>query len=231
MNRATILLLGVMPSLAATLPAWAQEAPDGLGHLALSPAPLADGRSFSGGVAWGEREPRTFPAAANLSSRQASDLDPLTSLTLLGLSLGLAYGVVGTQALLASWKAPGPRDPALALGLSAGSAASMIGLSYLFRSWGPLSFVGGAAPLGLAVGYAYAGEPERGAMVALGTYGVLVGASVLSWLAYEIVVPGKLWKDPMYGPVTLGIYTGVACTGLYALWSLLDVYQIAQRRQ
>lgn len=198
--------------------------PVGLEHLTLERALQESGFEIG-------QDTLDLQAQPYRASERTTQLDPLTGLALLGLGIGAAYGAIGTQALIESGRAPGPRDPALAVGLSAGTAASMVGLSYLWRSMGPLSFVGGLAPLGLSVGYAYAGEPERGGAVALGTYGVLVGTSVASWLAYEIFVPRRAWRNSFSDPITWGIYTGIGLTGLYVLWSLADVYQVAQRRR
>lgn len=227
MKTMIALLVGAMLALSPSLPALAQVSPTGLEHLALDRDQFRASMRTMAQDTMSGLEPMALQSEPNLASRQAGEADPMTGFALLGMSLGLA----GTQALIDSWRAPGPRDPALAVGLSAGSAASMVGLSYLWRSMGPLSFVGGLAPLGLSVGYVYAGEPERGGAVALGTYGVLVGTSVASWLAYEIFVPRQRWKNSMTDPVSWGIFTGMSLTGLYVLWSLVDVYQVAERRR
>lgn len=232
MKTAIALVAGSMLAVSPSLPALAQVAPADHTTMALDPEPyrLSD---------WALGEPRVtglehlaLRVDTYGSSQVTSDIHPVAGLMAVGILLGLAATVNGTRNVIEYWRvAPGPRYPELALGLSAGSAASMVGLSYMWRSMGPFSMVWGLAPLGLSVGYVYAGEPERGGTVALGTYGVLVGTSVASWLAYEIIVPRQVWKDPMWGPVSMGIGTGMALTGLYVLWSLVDVYQVAQRRQ
>lgn len=227
MKTTIALLVSSMLALSPSLPALAQVSPTGLEHLSLERDQFRENWRIPAQDTMSGLEPMALQPAAYPANPHAGEVDPLTGFLMLGMGLGLA----GTQAVIDSWRAPGPRDPALALGLSAGSAASMVGLSYLWRSMGPLSFVGGLAPLGLSVGYVYAGEPERGGAVALGTYGVLVGASVVSWLAYEIVVPRHRWKNSMTDPVSWGIGTGMALTGLYVLWSLVDVYQVAERRR
>ena len=140
-----------------------------------------------------------------------------------------------------------PRDlksPVLSVGLSVGTPVllSNLGGGLLILSGYPSQVnalsvlgmaVGVASPLALGAGQAYAGDPQRGAWVGLGAYGVMVGSTLLGLgvayaLAPKAMASGGQSAGMGYAFLALPV-SAIATLG-YTLWALADAHQTAVRQ-
>lgn len=112
------------------------------------------------------------------------------------------------------------RDPGLAAGMSLIPPAVLIGSTFLYPH--PLSL---AAPLGFGAGYAYAGDPWRGAAVAGGGYAVGAAAAGLVFAA-TYMTPGP--RLPFDGGLWISLAATAASAG-YGYWVYHDVTETTRR--
>lgn len=135
------------------------------------------------------------------------------------------------------------KSPALSVGLSLATplAVSSLGGGLLMLSNYPSEVnalgvlgmvVGAAAPLALGTGQAYAGDPQRGLWVGLGTYGALVGTLALGFGVAYAVAPkamesGGQSAGMSYALLALPI-ASILSVG-YTIWALADAHQTAVR--
>jgi hypothetical protein len=90
--------------------------------------------------------------------------------------------------------------------------------------------VAATSPLALGAGQAYSGDPKRGLWVGLGTYGVLIGSTLLGLgLAYALDPQGMAagGQSAGMGYALLALPLSSLVTVGYTLWALADAHQTA----
>lgn len=137
------------------------------------------------------------------------------------------------------------RSPGLAVGLSLAAplAVTSLGSGLMLLGGYPstpysLWSVAGAAiwltsPLALGVGQAYGGDAGRGFRVGLGTYGAIVGGTLLGLgVAYamnpQTLASGGQSAGLAYALIALPIQAVVTLG--YTIWALVDAYQSTERQ-
>lgn len=135
------------------------------------------------------------------------------------------------------------KSPGLAVALSVGTplALSTVGTGLMALGGYPsqvnaLGILGmavtAASPLALGTGQAYAGDPQRGFWVGLGTYGALVGGTLLGLGAASLAFPEAMQaggQSAGFGYVMVGLPIAALISGGYTIWALVDANRTAVR--
>ncbi len=135
------------------------------------------------------------------------------------------------------------KSPSLSVGLSLGAplAVSAMGTSLMALGGYPTSVnalgilgmaVGAASPLALGTGQAYAGDPQRGLWVGLGTYGAMVGGLALglgvAYAAYPQAMSAG-GQSAGFGFALIALPISSVVTVGYTIWALMDAHRTAVR--
>ncbi len=135
------------------------------------------------------------------------------------------------------------KSPALSVGLSVATplALTTLGSGMMVLGGAPNDFnalgilgmaVWAAAPVALGTGQAYAGDPQRGLWVGLGTYGVMTGSLLLGLGAAYAVAPQAMsagGQSAGMGYALLALPIASAVMAGYTIWALVDAHQTAVR--
>lgn len=136
------------------------------------------------------------------------------------------------------------KSPVLSVGLSVGAPflLSNLGGGLLILSGYPSQVnalsvlgmaVGAASPLALGAGQAYAGDPQRGVWVGLGTYAVMVGSTLLGLGVAYALAPKAMesgGQSAGMGYAFLALPVSAIVTLGYTIWALADAHQTAVRQ-
>jgi hypothetical protein len=88
------------------------------------------------------------------------------------------------------------------------------------------------SPLTLGTGQAYAGDPQRGLKVGLGTYGAMVGGMLLGMGVAYAVAPQTMQaggQSAGMGYAFLALPISAIVTTGYTIWAVVDAHQTAAR--
>ncbi len=137
----------------------------------------------------------------------------------------------------------GLKSPTLSVGLSVATPLALTGLGsgLMLLSGYPneVNALGGlgmalwaASPLALGAGQAYAGDPQRGLWVGVGTYGAMLGSLALGLGVAYAVAPKAMeagGQSAGMGYALLALPIASLVTAGYTIWALVDAHQTAVR--